>query len=60
MSQLNFQKAKDAEVSWINAQIVIREGQLDAKRMNIDNEPMDGELKGAIKFGFLIIFFFCS
>lgn len=41
VSQLNFQKARDAEVAWINAQIVIREGQMDAKRMNVDNEPME-------------------
>ncbi|CAH0550597.1 unnamed protein product [Brassicogethes aeneus] len=43
VSQLNFQKAKDAEVAWINAQIVLRESQLDAKRMTIDNEPMEEE-----------------
>ncbi|XP_044264414.1 probable cleavage and polyadenylation specificity factor subunit 2 [Tribolium madens] len=41
VSQLNFQKAKDAEVAWVNAQIVVRESQLDAKRMNVDNEPME-------------------
>ncbi|KAJ3647638.1 hypothetical protein Zmor_019503 [Zophobas morio] len=41
VSQLNFQKAKDAEVAWVNAEIVVRKGQLDAKRMNVDNEPMD-------------------
>lgn len=41
VSQLAFQKAKEAEVAWINAQIVIRESQADAKRMNIDNEPME-------------------
>ncbi|KAJ8941797.1 hypothetical protein NQ318_015922 [Aromia moschata] len=34
-------KGKDAEVAWINAHIVIRENQADAKRMNVDNEPMD-------------------
>ncbi|KAJ8973068.1 hypothetical protein NQ317_004405 [Molorchus minor] len=43
VSQLNFQKAKDAEVAWVNAQIVIRENQADAKRMNIDDEPMEVE-----------------
>ena len=43
VSQLNFQKAKDAEVAWVNAEIVVRKGQLDAKRMNVDNEPMDGK-----------------
>lgn len=42
VSQLNFQKAsKETEVAWVDAQIVIREGQLDAKRMTVDNEPMD-------------------
>ncbi|RZC33435.1 cleavage and polyadenylation specificity factor subunit 2 [Asbolus verrucosus] len=41
VSQLNFQKAKDSEVAWVNAQIVVRESQLDAKRMNVDNEPME-------------------
>ncbi|KAJ8925407.1 hypothetical protein NQ315_009239 [Exocentrus adspersus] len=41
VSQLNFQKAKDAEVAWINAQILFRESQADAKRMNADNEPME-------------------
>ncbi|KAL3288727.1 hypothetical protein HHI36_003162 [Cryptolaemus montrouzieri] len=42
VSQLNFQKAsKETEVAWIDAQIVIREGQSDAKRMNVDNEPME-------------------
>nr|XP_023012398.1 probable cleavage and polyadenylation specificity factor subunit 2 isoform X1 [Leptinotarsa decemlineata]XP_023012405.1 probable cleavage and polyadenylation specificity factor subunit 2 isoform X2 [Leptinotarsa decemlineata] len=41
VSHLAFQKAKDAEVAWLNAQIVVRETQADAKRMNIDNEPME-------------------
>lgn len=49
VSQLNFQKAKDAEVAWLNAQIVVRESQLDAKRMNVDNEPMEGNLKVYLK-----------
>ncbi|KAK9877498.1 hypothetical protein WA026_018609 [Henosepilachna vigintioctopunctata] len=42
VSQLNFQKAsKETEVAWIDAQIVVREGQSDARRMNVDNEPME-------------------
>lgn len=42
MSQLQFQKGKDAEVAWIDGQIVIRENQMDAKRLSADNEPMEG------------------
>lgn len=42
MSHLTFQKAKDAEVAWINAQIVNKETLADAKRLNVDNEPMEG------------------
>ncbi|XP_017769181.1 PREDICTED: probable cleavage and polyadenylation specificity factor subunit 2 [Nicrophorus vespilloides] len=41
VSQLKFQKAKEAELAWINAQIVLRESQLDAKPMTIDNELME-------------------
>lgn len=41
VSQLDFQKAKDAEVAFINAQILVRETQADAKRMGADNEPME-------------------
>ncbi|XP_044746186.1 probable cleavage and polyadenylation specificity factor subunit 2 [Coccinella septempunctata] len=42
VSQLNFQKAsKETEVAWIDAQIVKRESQSDAKRMTLDNEPME-------------------
>ncbi|KAG5882199.1 hypothetical protein JTB14_021850 [Gonioctena quinquepunctata] len=43
VSQLAFQKAREAEVAWLSAQIVIRETQADAKRMNVDNEPMEIE-----------------
>ncbi|CAH2012768.1 unnamed protein product [Acanthoscelides obtectus] len=43
VSQLNFQKAKESEVSWLNAMITLREGQADAKRLNVDNEPMEVE-----------------
>lgn len=42
MSQLDFQKAKDAEVAFINAQIAIRESQPDARRLSMDDEPMEG------------------
>lgn len=42
VSQLQFQKGKDAEVAWIDGQIVIRESQMDAKRLSVDNEPMEG------------------
>lgn len=42
MSQLDFQKAKDAEVAFINAQIAIRESQTDARRLSMDDEPMEG------------------
>lgn len=41
VSQLDFQKARDAEVAYINAQISIRETQADAKRMSLDDEPME-------------------
>lgn len=44
MSQLQFQKGKDAELAWIDAQIVFRDSQLDARPHTIDNEPMDGNL----------------
>nr|CAI5856676.1 unnamed protein product [Callosobruchus analis] len=43
VSQLNFQKAKDSEVAWLNAKISLKEGQADARRMNLDNEPMEVE-----------------
>ncbi|CAG9813519.1 unnamed protein product [Phaedon cochleariae] len=43
VSQLVFQKAKDAEVAWLSAQIGVRESQADARRMNLDNEPMEVE-----------------
>lgn len=29
-------------MAWLNAQIIFRESQADAKRMNADNEPMEG------------------
>jgi cleavage and polyadenylation specificity factor subunit 2 len=50
VSQLNFQKAKEAEVAWVNAEIVVRESQLDAKRMNVDNEPMEGKASDLTSF----------
>ncbi|CAG9860487.1 unnamed protein product [Phyllotreta striolata] len=43
VSQLSFQKAKEAEVAWLGAHIVLRESQADAKRMNLDNEEMEVE-----------------
>lgn len=43
VSNLNFQKGKDAEVAWIDAQVTFRESQHDAKRLSIDNEPMEVE-----------------
>ena len=44
VSQLNFQKGKDAELAWIDAKIVLRENQVDAKPMTVeDEEPMDGK-----------------
>lgn len=42
VSQLNFQKGKDAEVAWVDAHVTIRESQLDARPLNADNEPMEG------------------
>lgn len=42
VSQLYFQKGKDAEVAWIDGQIVLRENQTDAKRLSADDEPMEG------------------
>lgn len=42
VSQLQFHKGKDAEVAWINGEILLRENQLDAKRLSVDNEPMEG------------------
>lgn len=45
VSQLQFQKGKDAEVAWIDAQFVFRESQLDARPIMLDEEePMDGTL----------------
>ncbi|XP_022909761.1 probable cleavage and polyadenylation specificity factor subunit 2 [Onthophagus taurus] len=38
VSQLEFQKGKDAELAWINAQILIRESQVDAKPAGLDDE----------------------
>lgn len=43
VSQLQFHKGKDAEVAWINGEILIRESQLDAKRLSVDDEPMEGK-----------------
>lgn len=44
VSQLNFQKGKDAEVAWVDAQVVFRESQPDARPMGIgDDEQMDGK-----------------
>ncbi|XP_050295104.1 probable cleavage and polyadenylation specificity factor subunit 2 [Anthonomus grandis grandis] len=43
VSQLDFQKAKDAEVAFVNAQISVREAQADAKRLDLDNELMEVE-----------------
>lgn len=43
VSQLKFQKCKDVEVAWIDAQIVLRESQPDAKPQTIDDEPMELE-----------------
>lgn len=42
VSQLEFHKGKDAELAWIDGEILFRENQLDAKRLTVDNEPMDG------------------
>ncbi|KAI4467288.1 cleavage and polyadenylation specificity factor subunit 2 [Holotrichia oblita] len=41
VSQLDFQKGKDAELAWIDAQIVIRDSQVDAKPVLMSNEPME-------------------
>ncbi|XP_060532873.1 probable cleavage and polyadenylation specificity factor subunit 2 [Cylas formicarius] len=43
VSQLQFKKAKDAEVAYVSAQIMLRETQADAKRLDADNEPMEEE-----------------
>lgn len=48
MSQLDFQKGKDAEVAWVDALIVQKESQIDAKPLNVDNEPMEG--KSVLKY----------
>lgn len=45
VSQLQFQKGKDAEVAWIDAQIIFRDSQTDAKPLNADNEPMEGNFE---------------
>lgn len=63
VSQLEFQKGKDAEVAWIDAEIVLRESQLDAKPLNADSEPMEGEIVFLFLFvGGLFLFvdvYFC-
>ncbi|KAF5272426.1 hypothetical protein FQA39_LY07894 [Lamprigera yunnana] len=41
VSQLDFQKGKDSEVAWVDAHVTYREAQHDAKRMNVDNEPVE-------------------
>ncbi|KAK9729155.1 Zn-dependent metallo-hydrolase RNA specificity domain [Popillia japonica] len=41
VSQLDFQKGKDAELAWIDAQIVIRDSQVDAKPVLMGAEPME-------------------
>lgn len=43
VSQLNFQRGKDAEVAWIDAQITLRESQTDAKPVSPDDEPMESK-----------------
>ncbi|XP_050505748.1 probable cleavage and polyadenylation specificity factor subunit 2 [Diabrotica virgifera virgifera] len=43
VSQLSFQKAKEAEVAWITANVVLKESQADAKRVYVDDEPMEVE-----------------
>lgn len=43
VTQLNFQKAKDAEVAWLTANIVLRESQADAKRIYVDDERMEDD-----------------
>lgn len=43
VSQLEFQKGKDAEVAWVDAQIVLKEGQIDAKPIADEDEPMEIE-----------------
>lgn len=53
VSQLNFQKGKDAEVAWLDAQIVLKEDQSDAKPLSPDDEPMEGNHKSCNYF-FLI------
>lgn len=42
VSQLDFQKGKDAELAWIDAQIVIRDSQVDAKPVSMGVEAMEG------------------
>ncbi|CAG9762168.1 unnamed protein product [Ceutorhynchus assimilis] len=41
VSQLQFQKAKEAEVAFVNANLQIRESQADARRLDADDEPME-------------------
>ncbi|CAH1111258.1 unnamed protein product [Psylliodes chrysocephalus] len=41
VSQLSFQKAKEAEVAWLSAHIMLRESQADARRINVDDEEME-------------------
>lgn len=38
ISQLDFQKGRDAEVAWIDAQIVVRNKQIDTVEDNADNQ----------------------
>lgn len=43
ISQLSFQKAKDSEVAWIDASVILRRKQLDAK---MDDVGLDGKTQG--------------
>lgn len=47
VSQLHFQKGKESELAWVDAQVTFREAQHDAKRLNVDNEPMDEDVDEA-------------
>ena len=43
VSQLQFQKGKDAEVSWIDAEIIIRNKQIESNEMDVDHIEINGE-----------------
>ena len=45
MSSLNFKKGKDAELAWLDAQIVSRDVSRDAIRSSIDGDDEEEKAK---------------